>query len=447
MLNNLPYTVEPVLDSATNQFMMHFVDPVAENYKQYTYRITGLNAFAAQSDPVEVTGFGRDNAPADPPVLKAASFKGDGSVEIQYQWDEALKDQMELHLLCSATPDGEFQQVFEKALDTSTDVFSFQLEESMKTARYFQLMANDTVGNTSLSGIRYAHLADSIPPVSPVGLEGSIDSTGIVTLNWDANTEKDLKGYRVFYANNPNQEFIQLTSHPIQDIQFKDTIALNTLTRKVYYRVQALDHRFNASPFTPMLELERPDTLAPVSPVFESVVIEDQIVLLNWQASSSEDVLEQIITRRAPDSSEKVFRLPANQFSLADTTAQRGQLYSYQIQVVDEHGNYSQIPTSVFARPLNTKGQIPIQNLKVVLNTKDGKVQLTWDYSGDDPLRFLLYKGKEKKSLKSFRSISGAERSFKDTVAKGTTVYYAIKVIGQNGHKSMLSKPVKAKKR
>ena len=42
-------------------------------------------------------------------------------------------------------------------------------------------------------------LYDETPPAVPVKLTGKIDSTGIVRLEWKANTKKDLGGYHVLF--------------------------------------------------------------------------------------------------------------------------------------------------------------------------------------------------------------------------------------------------------
>ncbi|WFO17213.1 hypothetical protein M601_005680 [Cellulophaga baltica 4] len=77
--------------------------------------------------------------------------------------------------------------------------------------------------------------------------------------------EKDILGYRIFRGNLKDETYAQITIDPLQTNQFIDTVQLNSLNTDVYYTVVAVDHRFNTSAYSEVLELKKPDIIPPIS--------------------------------------------------------------------------------------------------------------------------------------------------------------------------------------
>src|SRR5690606_38657836 len=121
----------------------------------------------------------------------------------------------------------------------------------------------------------------------PTGLTGKIDTNGIVTLRWAMGREPDLMGYRVFMANAPDHEFTNLSPAPFADTTWTDTITLKTLTKRICYKVVAVDRNFNHSAMSAMLTLTKPDIIPPVAPVFSGYSVTDGTVMLKFVPSSS----------------------------------------------------------------------------------------------------------------------------------------------------------------
>ncbi|HDP76232.1 MAG TPA: hypothetical protein ENN49_10305 [Bacteroidales bacterium] len=58
---------------------------------------------------------------------------------------------------------------------------------------------------------------------------------------------KNIIGYRVYRANDPSREFIAVSGHIHPDTMFFDSISLNTLSQNIYYRVSAVNSRYQYS--------------------------------------------------------------------------------------------------------------------------------------------------------------------------------------------------------
>ena len=86
-------------------------------------------------------------------------------------------------------------------------------------------------------------LTDKFPPAAPKGLT-ALPSDGAITLIWDANTEKDLRGYIVLRGIDPAQTLEPVTSTPIQEPSFKDAVQPGV---RFVYAVKAVDSAGNES--------------------------------------------------------------------------------------------------------------------------------------------------------------------------------------------------------
>ena len=176
---------------------------------------------------------------------------------------------------------------------------------------------------------------DQTPPQAPTNLKIDIDSNGIVSLDWTAPKDQDIEGYRVFRANQKNEEFAEQTSQLVNGVSFADTLALNNLTSEVYYFVRAVDANFNLGASSDTVRGMKPDTIAPASGLIKSVTINNNALELRFIPSSSTDVREMVLYRNGVALS-KVDSI------YADTTVVAGEYYKYQLKTMDHSGNVAQ---------------------------------------------------------------------------------------------------------
>lgn len=438
-LNDLPFVATPIFDEAQQRSLFYYYDSTVVNYDTYQYRIYGLTPFGELSEPDGASAQSVDKTAPKSPILKVGNYLSEQSLQIKYEIPELSRDFAALLLLTSNTMEGPFKLYSENSLNPMEDTYTLNVEQNETAPAYFKLMARDTAGNTSYSYPIYVQAVDENAPAIPQHFKGQIDSTGQVRLSWSANIELDLKGYRIFYANNTNHEFAQLNAKPINDTVFTYSIPLNTLSEQIYYKIQALDSRFNASPFTTILELQKPDILAPVAPTFKTVKVKEEAIQLSFTPSSSPDVIQQVLIRTAvEEGTSKQFELDIGQTTFEDLTGEKGQLYRYQLLAIDDAGNHSDTSFSVLARPLNYKEIDAIQNFTLRHNSSNNKIELSWDYQEEEAIQFLIYRNNGNNQVRKYKVISGTAQRFEEEVAEGI-YYYAIKVLGREGRKSGLS--------
>jgi fibronectin type 3 domain-containing protein len=284
----------------------------------------------------------------------------------------------------------------------------------------------------------------------PVGLAGKVDSSGIVTLKWEPNTEKDLKGYRVFRANSTKEEFIEVTREILVHPLFKDTITLRTLTSKVFYKVIAVDKNYNPSAYTPYLMLKRPDTIPPSRPVITHAYRSDslQAIVLEWVNSSSQDVVKYALySINAKDSARKqvaIWDSATKREQYIDTALQLGNTYYYELIAYDDSGNQA---TEVSGDVWFETGKRPaVKALKGTLDKEKKEVVLTWEYQQAEVKQYRIYRAKNDTPFILFTTVTGAIQQWTDNeIFLGNVYKYKITAVLKGDVKAEMSKVTEVK--
>jgi len=303
----------------------------------------------------------------------------------------------------------------------------------------------DTSNNLSSSFPVSVTLIDSVPPHKPVFISGEIDSLGVVTLDIELNTEKDLMGYRLFFANDDFHEFsviregfnhLDSMENSVQ-IQFLDTVSLNTLTPYVYYRIKALDYNYNQSKFSEIIKVKRPDTIAPTTPVFKRVKVRMHEVELRFALSRSRDVVEQILYRKIKmeEEWEPLVKLKNEDTKYIDTNVVQGTMYTYSLRAKDDSDNYSDYAVSVSAKPFDN-GVRPIV-VDIQISMEENKVMMQWEYPEKYlDVFFVVYKKDKYGTLREFRKVK--EKLFSEQLTVGN-YEYGFKAFTKDGGQSKIS--------
>ncbi|MBK8225577.1 MAG: hypothetical protein IPK70_00200 [Flavobacteriales bacterium] len=434
-LNRRPYV--PTGEMGKPLEVVYWMDTtITANYQPMRYRVLGITPFGdVSADAPVVTAMGRDRTPPAAPEITAVK---DERGKLVVHWDQPapVTDLKGYAVEKSQQSNGMYYPLHNGLLPPSarqfTDTSTFLLGEN-----HYRIAAIDTAGNRMNSNPGYGFLIDSIAPAPPTGLSGSIDSSGVVTVRWRLGKEMDILGYRVFFANAPDHAFNNLSPQPVADTTFTDTLQLRTLTKRIHYKVVAVDRNFNHSGLSAMLTLTRPDVIAPAAPVMKRYTVSDSAVLIDFVPSHSKDVSRHELLRRIhPDTAWSLVSAipaPSEQRTWLDQDVSGPAYYAYSLVAVDSAGN-----RSAHARPMEVRvprGSKRPGATEVSAVAVDGRtVQVSWKHPPAPVRHYLLLRSKEGAPPVAIGSAPRDARTFTDIRLPGKGSYtYMVQAVFPDG--------------
>ncbi|WP_300976944.1 hypothetical protein [Flavobacterium sp.] len=430
-----PYT--SLNQENTNNNRIFYVDSIANN-REYSYRIQGISVFGELGPYSDLVSGKGKSILKYVPHLTTKEFIDDTTVTLVWEFPEEGNDEISgFELNQSDKEDSDYTTVIKNiSPKTRTVVY-----KKLNATNYFTLTAVGKQGSNRTSFPMLVQPIDSIPPSKPIGLKGSIDSLGVVRISWDANKEKDLLGYRIYKAYNASEEYSQLTVSPSEKTTFEDKVVLKSLNSKVYFKVIAVDSRYNMSEFSEPLILKKPDIIPPASPVFSKYDIKEGGVFLEWFGSQSEDVATHQLYRQQNDQKDwvLVFEAKNKEEQFQDKTVEEGNTYTYAIFAKDESGLQS-LPSPTLSTFVPLYGVMEgVKGFFAQANTKDNTIDLSWSYNNPSVDSFEIYKASEKDPLQLIQIVSGTTKQLSDpTITINTNYKYGIRAIFKDGRMSKM---------
>ena len=415
------------------------------NYETYSYRFFGYTAFGDRVQFAELEAMPVDRTPPQNPFLKQPQHIKPNEVLVEWEMNGPLEGDLNGFIVARSDKNkGDFKILHPYLLDKNTNNF-IDTSFIKGQTNYYLIQAADTSGNLSSSFPVSVTLIDSMPPSKPKFISGEIDSMGVVTLNVELNNETDLMGYRLYTANNLENEFsviqegfnsVDSMDNPVK-VQFVDTVTLRTLDPYVYYKIKALDYNYNQSTFSDILTVKRPDTIPPITPVFKRVRVREYEVELFFALSYNIDVVEQALYRRIDndDNWEIISFLENDQKNYIDTNVTQGIMYSYCLRAKDDSDNYSDFSVPVSGRPFDN-GVRPVV-IDIQSRIEESELTLQWNYSEKYPNAFfIVYKKDDDGNLRQFKRVNSG--LFSQYLNKGIHEY-GIKAFTNDGGESKIS--------
>jgi len=420
-----------------------FTDSIPEYGKKYWYRIKGktlFNEFSPPSDTITVIAYEE--------LLAAPEFKKStilSEKEVSLGWSFSTEEHWKLkkfELLLSNKAIGPFTTV-EDNLSKDANAYTYS---KLKDINYFKIRAHGIASDYKDSPPLMIQPVDSIPPAIPKGLIGTVDTLGVVKLSWTKNTELDLKGYALLRANRPNQEFTRLTKEELIENSFNDTINLKSFNEKVYYQLIAIDQRYNESPVSKVLVLNRPSKIPPTNPVFDKYEVAKEGVLLQWKTSSSDNIQKQIIYRKLVSVDENtqwlsIFETTDHKLnSYTDASVTTNQKYIYTIIALNSAGIESEPSPPITITTERTLLRPTIKGFYANVDREAKFIQLSWRYNETNIEEIQLYKKDNESAYSLYQIFNAEKKQFIDTqLSPNTTFSYGIKAIFTDGSVSRWS--------
>jgi hypothetical protein len=427
-----------------NKKDISYNDTITEYRKTYYYRIRGLGFFGVMGNYSNVVKCRLIKPLEAYPLADKVNVIADSTLEINWHMPKNfnLNELSGFEVLRAETVDGNYIRINKKTLPKDAVKFT---DLNPKPSNYYKVVTYNTDGDSAYSHPLQGLLPDIKPPKTPMGLKGKVDTSGHVILTWKPNTEKDLKGYRIFRNNDPGEELVEITKIILRDTIFTDTITLETLTEDVYYSITAVDQVYNNSPYATSIKLKRPDKIKPVAALFKEVVHSDSTITIKWVPSTSKDASDYELWRNfGNNGTEKIkaWKATDSLFEYIDTPAEYSVYYQYQLKVIDDDGNFSMSKSA--PHYFDARIRKPIKKIKHSINTEKKTITLSWEYPEKELYSFIIYKAKKGEPLKIIKTLKGNTFSFEDKdLYIGNEYEYRIKANFNSGAESYISDAVK----
>ncbi len=437
-LNDIPF-IQTKTNLSGPYNHISFTDSIKQNYVPRFYRIAGIDGFAhlsPYSDTLKLMG--RDKTSTSPPRKLSSTQEENMSINLSWEWEAEMKEEdlSGFDIYHSTKANGYFTKLNDQLL--SPDTRNYQHKQTDLIANYYFVSAIDTASNEVQSLRHLANLIDTTPPDSPTGLNAIVDSSGYLLLRWNKSPEADVANYKVYFSNDDKSVFTARSTKYLGDTLFLDSLHLKTLTEEIYYKVTAIDFKFNESDPSEILKVMKPDIVAPTAPVMIDYKNSEESIEILFNNSKSHDVVKQKLFRKTSDKEwELLAELSPDATHYIDNEISENIVYKYKLQSEDDANNLSEYSSIMMVSLGEAYYLKSIDNLSVSKNEQT--CELNWNYEDTEGIYFLIYRKSNDGKLTSYKKVENTTEFIDDRIKTDTTYSYAIKVKSIKGKESKLS--------
>jgi len=437
-LNGIPFTVTDK-DTSRSQLVpnVSYSDTLATNYVNNYYRVVAYDYFGERLISPEVyQGMGVDKTP--PKSLDSIWFSSNGERHVLVQWkkspDPDLNQQIIYH---GFSPEGPWKAL--KKLSANETSFTDDSASNI-LSNYYRIALFDSVNNNVYSLPVMAVTKDTIPPVAAKELQGIIEKSGIVRLNWIPSPSEDIDGYRVYRSKADSSEWQAIMGESVRENFYVDTLNVKINQGQIRYSLRAVDRKGNFGEFINSAKLSIPDIIPPAQPqIIDITPLDDGSLSIQVTFNKSE-LLSTMEIRRAFTGDTSIWKSFDGGRAYQDSSVNRKNIYAYQVRLIDSAGNSSSPSEWVSQRPLPKPINLDeMMDWSLDYDKNAKQVALKWILKKEcDQCKIFIYRGEEKLFLIANRNIKEGLFIDKGFPPAGY-VNYQIQIKGTGDAKSSLS--------
>ena len=417
-----------------------FEDKQLEQNTTYFYTFKAMDFFGEESSPSDLIAvFIKDTeAPTAPQNLRKIIH----GKNVKLTWAKSMKekDLAGFNIYRTNYSDSDYVKLNPLLIPVNDSTYT---DDVPKFKQYFYRASTvDKDNNEALSVPLYADVFDNEPPAAPKNLR-IIADTGLLYLQWDANSEPDLIGYLIYRTINKNNKdnYVLITPLPVNQNSFADDLPDNA-KNNFLYRIVAVDYTYNKSGYSEPATSKMPDKFPPSPPLIKQAVQnKKQEVIIEWLPNTEPDLVGYNIYRKTLNDSASVFEkqnsaiLNQEAYKFTDRYTINNRSYEYYLTACDSSGN-----TSRSSNHFKFHTNSPHETLSAVFTSfkanydeKKKSVEIYWNTSSKD-LKFILYrkKGKEKLLFPSTGVLNDHRYSDQD-IKKDQTYHYQVRGYSNTG--------------
>jgi len=413
---------------------MYYIDSLNNNQTHYQYRIAGINPFGEISPYTAVVEGKGKSLLAYVPNIRRNVVDEKGVLQLQWEFEEMGNSQITGFTLNKALKsEGPYTEVV-KNISPEQRNLSY---DKLDAANYFSITAVAKAGEGRTSYPVLVQPIDSVPPEVPTGLVAKVDTMGKVTLKWNANTDRDILGYKIYRALSKGEEAVPLVDSVWYVNSYKDSLSLKLMNKKAWYGVSAIDQRFNQSKVSALVELKKPAVIPPSPAVITKFKTEGGKLSLNWINSSDEDVLSHSIYKRLnPESTwllVKTFPGKTTE-TYTDENLKAEQHYQYTIEAVNDGGLKARSEILSIQTPAGAGGKLSLSRLYAYPHIDEHRIEIVWDDKLGAVKSYQVYKTVKGGNLSLWKELEANQKGLFDTELKANTSYeYGVMAVLESG--------------
>jgi len=418
-----------------------------KNYKDYWLKIKGMNYFGQESSISSIQkGYGFEELKVMP-IISYSDQTEANEAEINWTVDRSLNRLIDhFAIYRSDELEGDYKVVYD-SIPAASRTIKVPMEHNRN---FFSVGIVPKDGPVMRSFAVFVMGQDTVPPIIPQNFVASIDTNGVVTLNWDRNVEEDLWGYKVFRSEYLEDEFAPMTATPMIDTFFVDTINLNSVNEKIHYSIISLDKRNNRSEFAPIISLTRPDTIMPDPPLVRAIKFMEDSIKVEWAASSSEDVkVHQLFRRELNQEGWKMvaeFTTAENINYFIDNKFELNKTYVYTVTATDDAELNSLPSKPLKVRTISRKPKKAFKRFDVKFDEKKAESSISWQLVDEQKLEeIIVYRGPNEAEISMYKILTPSEKEIVQDFADNKNWYFIFKPIYNDGSSVLMSDIVEVK--